>query len=180
MKQFLIVVDIQRDFVDGTLGTPEAAGIVDNAADCIRGWNGEIFVTMDTHSADYLNTAEGKKLPVPHCILGTDGWALDDTVAVALTEREQAAPGSVQTVRKPTFGAVELPRLIAEAAGGEDFSVTLIGLCTDICVISNALLLKANFPEKTVSVRADCCAGVTPALHDAALQVMQSCQIDVI
>ncbi len=179
MKQFLVVVDMQRDFVDGSLGTPEAVGIVESAAECIRSWDGEIFVTMDTHGTDYLSTAEGKKLPVSHCILGTEGWELDDTIAAALTAREHAAPGSVQTVRKPTFGSVRLPRLIQEAACGEAFAVTLIGLCTDICVISNALLLKANFPEISVAVRADCCAGVTPALHDAALTVMQSCQIDV-
>ena len=179
MKQFLIVVDMQHDFVDGALGTPEAVGILENAAALIRSWEDEIFVTFDTHDADYLETAEGRKLPVVHCAAGTEGWTLHPQIGEALAEREAAAPGSVQTVQKHTFGSVRLPELIAEAAGDEAFSITLIGLCTDICVISNAMLLKAHFPEMPIAVRADCCAGVTPLLHTAALAVMQSCQIDI-
>lgn len=174
MKHFLIVVDMQKDFVDGALGTKEAADIVSNVAKKIRGFDGEIFVTLDTHSDHYMETAEGRKLPVPHCIKGTEGWQLDKTVAKALSER------SYTPVEKITFGSVELPKLIGRAAGEEDFTVELIGLCTDICVVSNALLLKAHFPEQKITVDAACCAGVTPEAHKAALATMASCQIDVI
>ena len=174
MKHFLIVVDIQKDFVDGALGTAEAVAIVDNAAKKIAGFEGEIFVTFDTHFENYMETSEGKKLPVPHCIKGTDGWLLDAKIAAAL-EKKTFTP-----VEKLTFGSVKLPDLIRAAAAGEDFDVTLIGLCTDICVVSNALILKANFPEKEILVDAACCAGVTPATHDAALETMKMCQICVI
>ncbi len=174
MKQFLIVVDMQKDFVDGTLGTPEAVAIVPAVCEKIRSFEGEILVTYDTHAADYLHTAEGRKLPVEHCIKDTPGWQLDAAVAAALTEK------SYHAIEKPTFGSVALPALITEMAGKEDFSVTLIGLCTDICVVSNALLLKAHFPERTIAVDAACCAGVTPDSHAAALQTMAMCQIDVL
>ena len=173
MKHFLIIVDMQKDFVDGALGTPEAAAIAPRVAEKIRGFDGEIFVTLDTHSADYLSTAEGKKLPVPHCIRGTAGWQLDATVAEALQGRDYVA------VEKPVFGSVALPGLIEKAAGGDDFSIEMAGLCTDICVVSNALLLKAHFPEAPISVDAACCAGVTPESHRAALATLRSCQIDV-
>ena len=174
MKNILIVVDMQKDFVDGALGTPEAVAIVPNVCAKIRAFDGEIIVTYDTHTADYLHTAEGAKLPVPHCIKDTPGWQLDAAVAAALTEKEY------QTVEKPTFGSTVLPSLVAAAAGEEDFVVTLIGLCTDICVVSNALLLKAHFPERSIAVDAACCAGVTPASHAAALQTMGMCQIDIV
>ena len=171
MKHFLIVVDMQKDFVDGALGTPEAVAIVPAAVRKIETFDGTIFVTMDTHDAGYLSTAEGKKLPVPHCIRGTDGWQLDKRIASALEKKPCI------TVEKKTFGSVDLPAKILEAAEGEAFTLELIGLCTDICVVSNALLLKAWFPEAAVSVDAACCAGVTPALHEAALRTMESCQI---
>ena len=174
MKEFLIVVDMQKDFVDGALGTPEAVAIVPAVCDRIRSCEGEIVVTYDTHPETYMDTAEGKKLPVPHCIDGADGWQLDAQVAAALAEK------SYRTVKKPTFGSTDLPGLLTELAGEEDFAVTLIGLCTDICVVSNALLLKAHFPEYTIRVDAACCAGVTPATHDAALTTMKMCQIDVL
>ncbi len=174
MKRILVVVDMQKDFIDGSLGTAEAQAIVPAAAEKIRGFDGDIFVTYDTHFENYLDTAEGKKLPVEHCIKGTDGWRLDVNIAEALEGKAYTA------VEKNTFGSVELPQLIKEAAGDEEFSVELIGLCTDICVVSNALLIKANFPEVPVSVDAACCAGVTPAAHDAALATMKSCQIDII
>lgn len=174
MKQFLIVVDMQKDFVDGALGTPEAVAIVPNLCERIRAFEGEIIVTYDTHADNYMDTAEGQKLPVPHCIKGTDGWQLDAAVAAALAGKAYHA------VEKPTFGSTDLPYLLAAMAGEEDFSVTLIGLCTDICVVSNALLLKAHFPGHTIRVDATCCAGVTPATHAAALQTMQMCQIDVV
>ena len=174
MKHFLIVVDMQRDFVDGALGSKEAAAIVPAAVQKIRSFRGEIFATLDTHFENYMETAEGRKLPVPHCIKGTAGWQLDAQIAAALAER------GYTPVEKHTFGAVGLPAMIAEAAGGEDFTVELIGLCTDICVVSNALLLKAFFPEVPIAADAACCAGVTPEKHEAALETMRSCQIDVI
>lgn len=172
MKKFLVVVDMQKDFVDGALGTKEAAAIVPKVAEKIRGFNGEIFATFDTHFEDYLETAEGKKLPVTHCVKGTDGWQLDSEVAAALADK------GFTPVEKLTFGSVDLPGLIKKAAGDSDFSIELIGLCTDICVVSNALLLKANFPEKAISVDATCCAGVSPETHEAALATMRCCQID--
>ena len=175
MKQFLIIVDIQKDFVDGALGTKEAAAMIPAAAARIRecreaGYT--LVATLDTHGPDYPDIAEGKKLPVPHCIRGTEGWKLHPGVAGELE--------GCLTVEKPTFGSLRLPEMIRELAGGEAFSIELIGLCTEICVVSNALLLKANFPEAPISVRADCCAGVTPEKHLAALETMRSCQIDVI
>ena len=171
MKQFLIAVDIQKDFVDGALGTPEARAIIAPAAEKIRAFSGPIFATLDTHGDNYLNTAEGRQLPVPHCIRGTEGWQLNDEIRRALEGK------NVRLVEKPSFGSLELPELIREAAGGEPFSVELIGLCTDICVVSNALLLKAFFPEAEIAVDAACCAGVTPASHQAALETMRMCQI---
>lgn len=174
MKHFLIVVDIQKDFVDGTLGTAEAVEMIGRAAERIKAFDGEIFVTYDTHFENYSDTAEGRKLPVAHCIKGTDGWQLDRTVAEALAQKHYTA------VEKHTFGSVKLPELVRRAAGGEDFDVTLIGLCTDICVVSNVLLLKAYFPEKEIIVEEACCAGVTPESHQAALTTMKMCQIQVI
>ena len=173
MKNFLIVVDMQKDFVDGTLGTKEAQGIVADVVKKIEAFQGEIIVTYDTHFADYLETAEGKKLPVEHCIKGTSGWELDTEVAKALSTKDYTA------VEKLTFGSVNLPELIKDMAGEEDFTVELVGLCTDICVVSNALILKANFPQKKISVDASCCAGVTPDTHNHALSVMKMCQIDI-
>ena len=159
MKHFLIVVDMQKDFVDGALGTPEAQSIVGKVMDKILGFDGQIFATLDTHRENYLDTAEGKKLPVPHCIKGTPGWML---------EQKGYTP-----VEKLTFGSVLLPRLLYQAAAGETFTMELVGLCTDICVVSNALMLKANFPEMEISVDSACCAGVTPATHEAALATMR-------
>ncbi len=173
MKNFLVVVDMQKDFVDGSLGTSEAVAIVPNVVEKIKSFEGEIFVTFDTHFEDYLSTAEGQKLPVEHCIKGTQGFELNKEV-------EKALEGKGYTeVEKLTFGSVELPKLIEKCADGEDFTVELIGLCTDICVVSNALILKANFPERKISVDSTCCAGVTPKTHEAALSTMRMCQIDV-
>ena len=173
MKRFLVVVDMQKDFVDGALGSKEAVAIVPAAAEKIRGFDGEIFVTFDTHFKNYMDTQEGKHLPVPHCVKGTSGWKLNADVAAALEEK------AYTPVEKITFGSTALPELIERAAGDEAFSVELIGLCTDICVVSNALLLKAHFPEAPISVDAACCAGVTPAKHEAALETMRSCQIEI-
>lgn len=174
MKSFLVVVDMQKDFVDGALGSAEAVKIVPNVVEKIKSFNGEIFATFDTHFEDYMQTAEGKKLPVPHCIKGTDGWRLDKAVQSALDEKTYTA------VEKLTFGSVALPRLIEEKANGDDFTIELIGLCTDICVVSNALVLKANFPEVEISVDKACCAGVTPESHNSALATMSSCQINIV
>ena len=173
MKHFLVVVDMQKDFIDGSLGTKAAVGIVPAASDKIRGFVGEIFVTLDTHFDNYMDTSEGKKLPVAHCIKGSEGWKL-------YPEIEDSLKGKKYTVvEKNTFGSVELPELIRKSAGDEVFDIELIGLCTDICVVSNALLIKANFPECSITVNQKCCAGVTPELHKAALATMKSCQIDI-
>ena len=173
MKKILVVVDMQKDFVDCALGSKEAVAIVPAVVKKISEFDGEIFVTYDTHFENYMDTAEGKKLPVPHCIKGTAGWELDDKVMKALAGKKFTA------VEKKTFGSVELPALIKEAVGTEEFTVEVIGLCTDICVVSNALIIKANFPEVPIAVDAACCAGVTPEKHEAALETMRSCQIDV-
>lgn len=173
MKKFLVVVDMQKDFVDGSLGTKEAVSIVPDVVNKILNFDGEIIATYDTHFNNYLDSSEGKKLPVEHCIKDTDGWHLDSSVQAALNEKGYKA------VEKLTFGSVDLPKIIKEAAGDVDFSVELIGLCTDICVVSNALLLKANFPEAEISVDSACCAGVAPETHEAALATMRMCQIDV-
>jgi nicotinamidase-related amidase len=174
MKHVLIVVDIQKDFVDGALGTAEAVAMVPNAVKKICEFEGDIFVTYDTHFEDYMNTAEGKKLPVPHCIKGTDGWELDKNIAKALEGKD------FTSVEKLAFGSVDLPALVSEAVGEEDFDITLIGLCTDICVVSNALILKASFPEREIYVDSSACAGVTVDSHNAALTTMKMCQINVI
>ncbi len=173
MRKFLIVVDMQKDFVDGSLGTKEAVKILPAVCEKISSFDGDIFVTYDTHFENYLETSEGKRLPVEHCIKGTDGWELNSEVQKALDKKEYT------TVQKLTFGSVTLPELITEKAEDEDFTVELIGLCTDICVVSNALILKANFSENQISVDSSCCAGVTPETHEAALATMRMCQIDV-
>jgi len=174
MKKILVVVDMQKDFVDGALGSKEAVAIVPAVVRKINEFEGDIFVTFDTHFENYMETAEGRKLPVPHCIKGTDGWMLNSEVEAALKDKK------FTPVEKLTFGSVDLPGLIREAAGDEEFTVEMIGLCTDICVVSNALLVKASFPEVPIAVDSACCAGVTPEKHEAALETMRSCQIDVI
>ena len=174
MRHILVVVDIQKDFVDGALGTAEAAAMVEKAARKIRDFDGDIFVTYDTHFENYMETAEGKKLPVSHCIKGTPGWELDERITNALEGKVFTA------VEKLTFGSTQLPEKVKELVGDEDFDITLIGLCTDICVVSNALILKANFPEKEIYVDASRCAGVTVDSHNAALTTMKMCQINIL
>ena len=173
MKKLLIVVDMQKDFVDGALGSVEAMAIVDNVVHKIEGWDGDILVTYDTHTEEYMGTQEGKNLPVPHCIKGTDGWALDAKVQTALNERAYAV------LEKPTFGSIALPEYVRAHYDPADLSIELVGLCTDICVVSNALLLKANFLETPIYVDAACCAGVTVESHKAALLTMKMCQVYV-
>ncbi len=173
MKKILIVVDMQKDFVNGALGTKEAQAIVPSVVNKIESFCGDIYATFDTHTEEYMNTSEGKYLPVPHCIEGSDGWQLDCDVADALNKKGYTA------VNKPTFGSVLLSEMIKAKYDVNNIEIELIGLCTDICVVSNALILKANFPEVRISIDADCCAGVTPEAHKAALDTMRSCQINV-
>ncbi len=173
MRKILLVIDMQKDFIDGALGTPEAVAIVDRVAEEIGKYPPEnVFATRDTHPADYLNTQEGRNLPVVHCVKGTPGWELNGKIAAAL--------GAAQIIDKPTFGSVALAEKLAAMAAEEAIDVTLVGLCTDICVVSNALLVKAFLPETPVSVIADACAGVTPASHAAALETMKMCQVRVV
>lgn len=174
MKKILIVVDMQKDFVDGALGSKEAVAIVDGVVEKIESFEGDIIVTYDTHTEIYMETQEGKNLPVPHCIKGTDGWKLDSKVQNALDKKEY------KEIEKPTFGSVDLVEYIKTNYDPSDLEIELIGLCTDICVVSNAILMKANFLEARVSVDASCCAGVTPESHNAALTTMKMCQVNVI
>ena len=167
----LVVVDMQNDFIDGALGTPEAVAIVDNVAARIaraRAEGEQVWFTRDTHPENYLETQEGTNLPVVHCVKGTPGWQISSKLDVA----------DSPVVDKPSFGSLELANAIGAMEGVE--SIELIGLCTDICVISNAMILKAKLPEVPISVDASCCAGVTPASHDNALSAMKMCQIQVL
>ena len=179
MKRVLIIVDCQNDFIDGTLGTPEAVNIVNNVVGKIssESWD-NIYTTMDTHTYDYFGSMEGRKLPVEHCILHTEGWNLNEKILDALKDREYTE------VRKFTFGSVTLPNYLLEDLEHIDMfknvECTIIGLCTNICVISNAMLLKAHFPEMRIIVDASCCAGTTPERHRMALEMMKDCHIDVI
>ena len=163
MKKITVVIDMQNDFIDGALGTPEAVAIVENVKARIREYDqADIFVTMDTHAPNYLETQEGRNLPVEHCIKGTEGWRIRKDIAKLLPDWH--------VYEKPTFGSVALAKDIAEIAANEEIEIEVLGLCTDICVVSNALLLKAVMPEVPISVDSSCCAGVTPARHEAALE----------
>ena len=173
MRKILVVVDMQNDFVDGALGSKEAVAIVDNVVNKINEFDGEIIVTYDTHFDNYMETREGKYLPVVHCLKNTNGWQLNDKVQKVLDTKEYTK------IFKPTFGSTTLVGRFDEYTQFNT-EVTLIGLCTDICVVSNAMLLKANYPEMNIVVDASCCAGVTPESHNAALTTMKMCQIDVI
>ena len=173
MRKILVVVDMQNDFIDGALGTAEAVAIVENVKARIREYDpADVFVTMDTHAPNYLETQEGRNLPVEHCIKGTKGWQIRSDIAALLPDWH--------IYEKPTFGSVALAKDIAEIAAKEDIEIEVLGLCTDICVVSNALILKAMLPETKISVDPACCAGVTPEKHKAALETMASCQIDIL
>lgn len=176
-KQVLVVVDMQNDFITGTLGSEAAQAVVGRVCEKIRAFEGGIVFTMDTHLEDYLNTQEGERLPVKHCIANTEGWAPNAGVWMALMAR--SAADEAHMVCKDTFGAVELPLRITELFGEGVEQITLVGLCTDICVISNAMLLKAFFTKPRIVVDASCCAGVTQESHLTALAAMRGCQIDV-
>ena len=170
----LVVIDVQNDFVSGSLGTPEAQAMLPRLEEKLRGFEGCVWMTLDTHGADYMDTQEGKHLPVPHCVRETEGWQLAGELG------KLAESFGAGIVEKPTFGSEELvASLKALYEAGELESIELVGLCTDICVVSNALMLKAAMHELPMSVDSACCAGVTPQKHEAALEVMRSCQIAV-
>lgn len=171
----LVVVDMQNDFVEGALGTKDACAIVPDVVKMIEEFDGKIVATRDTHMEDYMDSQEGKNLPVIHCVKGTDGWKINSEIQKALDERQAVV------IDKPTFGSVELGEYVRKLDREEPVEeILLIGVCTDICVISNALLLKAYLPEVTVKVAASCCAGVTPEQHAQALEAMKPCQIEIV
>ena len=177
MRNILIVVDMQNDFIDGSLGTKEAQEIVTPVAGKIRNFEGDIYGTLDTHEEDYLSTQEGKNLLVKHCICGEDGWALKQRKSCRQSQRRKAEVHNF--CRKGTFGSMELAQILKETYEDQEVEIELIGLCTDICVISNAMLIKAALPEVKVSVDSSCCAGVTPESHRNALEAMKMCQIEI-
>lgn len=165
----LVVVDMQNDFIDGALGTPEAAKIVPYVKQVVETFDGRVLFTRDTHFDNYLDTQEGQNLPVKHCIQGSHGWQIHE---------ELEALRKTEAIDKLTFGASALPQVLSQTDDLE--SVTFLGLCTDICVISNVMVTKAFFPELPVIVDAAGCAGVTPASHKNALEAMKMCQVKVI
>ena len=172
MQDILVVVDMQNDFIDGVLGTKEAVGIVPLVKDKITNFSGKVFFTRDTHQDNYLSTQEGRNLPVPHCIKETEGWQIRHE----LDELRQT-----EAIDKPSFGSVELGQLLVDENAKEPInSITFVGLCTDICVISNAMLTKAFLPEVQIIIDSKCCAGVTPESHATALSAMKACQVKVV
>ena len=192
MRKILIVIDMQNDFIDAALGSQEAVSIIEAVKEKIRSYPPEdVIATMDTHETDYLSTQEGKFLPVEHCIRDTHGWEIREDIMELLDEAE--------IYEKPTFACEDLAQDLRgyamdmkaradrlneiaenpEETVGEQIELELVGLCTDICVVSNALLLKALMPEVKISVDSSCCAGVTPEKHAAALETMRSCQVVV-
>ena len=166
--KYLIVVDMQVDFITGSLGSSLATAIVPHVVEKVKNFEGEIIFTRDTHADCYLDTMEGKNLPVVHCVKGTDGWQICP----------ELLPYAKNIIDKVTFGSVDLPHIIAKSRDIE--SIELCGLCTDICVISNAMILKAAFPEVKISVDSSCCAGVTQESHNNALLAMKMTQIEII
>ena len=169
MKKILVVVDMQNDFIDGALGTPEAVAIVPYVKEKIESFDGEVLFTRDTHAENYMDTQEGRNLPVTHCIKGTAGWEI---------RAELDALRKTEAIDKLTFGSRDLVDVLARE--GEIESITFVGLCTDICVISNAMVVKAFYPEIPLIVDAKGCAGVTPESHARALEAMKTCQIKVV
>lgn len=171
-QRVLVVIDMQNDFITGSLGTKEAQAIVEKVCRKIQGFDGEVLFTLDTHGPDYLETQEGRLLPVAHCIKGTPGWELEPRVRALC---------KTTPIEKPTFGSTGLADVLQAKhiyGGGLD-EVVFVGLCTDICVVSNALLVKARLPEVPLTVDASCCAGVTPEAHQHALAALRSCLITV-
>ena len=177
MEKILIVVDLQKDFISGVLGTIEAEMIVPKIKQMLDEVPEDttVIFTKDTHCDNYLDTAEGHKLPVPHCIKDTEGWQIPDELTAPFLY-------SPFVIEKPTFGSLELMDYIHDIAADKDWNVELVfcGLCTDICVVSNTLMVKAHYPDINIAVDANCCAGVTPETHNAALTTMKMCQVDVL
>ena len=172
MRNILVVVDMQNDFIDGALGTPEAVSIVPNVKKKIMEFHGTVLFTRDTHFDNYPETQEGKNLPVPHCIQNTHGWQ----IRKELDELRETDP-----IDKVTFGSAALGDILCKLNKEEEIgSITFIGLCTDICVISNVMIAKAFLPEVPVFVDAGCCAGVSPESHENALKAMEMCQVKII
>ena len=179
MKKITIVIDMQNDFLTGSLANPDAVSIIPSVLDQIKN-SDYVMYTRDTHSENYLDTQEGKNLPVPHCIEGTQGWQIvDDLAPQNITDIKMW-----HIVNKPTFGDVNIwmDMYFADLVNcnGDGVEVTFCGTCTDICVVSNAMIVKSLYPELVVNVKADACAGLTPEKHKAALEVMSSCQINII
>ena len=172
MQDILVVVDMQNDFIDGALGTPEAVKIVPNVKKKIEEFKGRVIFTRDTHGDDYLDTQEGRNLPVKHCIKGSEGWE----ICPSLEQLRTSEP-----IDKVSFGSSELPELLLAMDAEEKIgSITFVGLCTDICVISNVMITKAFLPEVPLIVDASCCAGVSPETHENALKAMEVCQVKIL
>ena len=166
--KYLIVVDMQVDFITGSLGSELATAIVPNVIEKVKNFDGKVIFTRDTHFDNYMQTQEGKKLPVPHCIKDTDGWQICD----------ELKPYAETVIDKVTFGSINLPKILRDSKESID-EIVLCGLCTDICVISNAMILKSAFPEVKLTVDASCCAGVTVDSHITALNAMRAVQIEI-
>lgn len=189
MKKILIVVDMQNDFIDGALGSPMAEAIVDNIAKKIHEYSENddvILFTRDTHGPDYLTTEEGKNLPVKHCVRGTSGWMIRNELLDQMTDSQR---DDLSAVNKPTFGSEYLISILrskslivtdGDSMDGDGVVVELVGLCTDICVISNAVIAKTALPNAHIVVDAACCAGVTPESHDTAIKAMQAIMVEVL
>ena len=167
--KILIVVDMQNDFISGTLGSDDAKAIVDNVKKKVESFDGKIIFTRDTHYDNYFETQEGKNLPVAHCLFGTSGWEICD----------ELKPYSKNVIDKITFGSIELPKFLKDETDNIE-EIELCGLCTDICVISNAMVLKTAFPEVKITVDSSCCAGVTKKSHNTSLEAMKAVQINII
>ncbi len=177
MSRLLVVVDMQNDFIDGALGTAEAVAIVPAVTEKIKAYqtqNQPIIFTKDTHFKNYMETREGKKLPVPHCVKDTKGWELCDSILELISDKDY------KIYEKITFGSSQYAQDLEHGLYDRVEEVELIGLCTDICVISNAILTKTFLPETIVKVDSRCCAGVTPASHENALNAMKMCQIEIL
>ena len=185
LVKVLCVIDVQNDFIDGSLGTNEAQAVLPNIVEKIKSWKGFTIATMDTHNLDYLSSHEGKKLPVVHCLFNEKGWRMPKSVESALEDGAylgrccKSTFGSLNHHSTPSGFAKDLVDKINDTANGFSLEITLIGFCTDICVVSNAIMAKAFLPEVRIIVDSRACAGVTKDLHEAALLVMKSCQIEV-
>ena len=166
-KKALVVIDVQNDFVSGALGTEEARAMIPRLVEKLKETRDDVIFTQDTHKDNYLDTREGRSLAVPHCIKGTEGWELLDEIKPFTTKAKAV-------IEKKAFGSTRLPSLLKPYD-----EIEFCGLCTDICVISNALLIQAFYPETLVSVDSKCCAGSTPEAHDAALMIMKNCQCKI-